>query len=48
MQYGVRNVPANVDRLLRARAQREGRSLKDAVFESALAEQRRIDEDRWR
>jgi len=34
MQYTLRNVPENVDRALRAKARREGRSLNEVAIEA--------------
>jgi plasmid stability protein len=36
-QYTIRGVPASVDRALRARARREGRSLNDLALEALRA-----------
>lgn len=34
MQYTLRNVPAQLDRLLRAKAKQEGKSLNEVLLES--------------
>ena len=36
MQYTIRNIPAHVDRALRKRAEREGKSLNDAANEALM------------
>lgn len=36
MQYTIRNLPASVDRALRERARREGKSLNEATIDALL------------
>jgi len=48
MQYTLRNVPAELDEALRARARRTGKSrVEDPEVDKALTDQRAIDERMW-